>query len=261
MLRESCDRSANSTLFLILCCLILACTLKSAEAANVGGLHVLPNLVHIGTTFDGANVKVTGKIPNETHAVIEVIGPTHDIRLMRKGRRGGLWMNVGEMEVEGAPDLFLVASDDDQLLSGSNEDWGYGYLQSLISFTGQGLDNSSELFQQFIDLKQSEKLYSKAAQKVLVSPGGEDGSAVECSFRLPGSVRPGAYTVCMSVVGNGRLLNKECTPLQVDMVGFPALMNSMAFHHEAVYGIVAVLIAIFVGFAMGFLFKGKGGAH
>jgi hypothetical protein len=34
---------------------------------------------------------------------------------------------------------------------------------------------------------------------------------------------------------------------------------SLAYQHGAIYGILAVIIAIFTGFIMGYLFKGGGG--
>jgi uncharacterized membrane protein YraQ (UPF0718 family) len=42
-------------------------------------------------------------------------------------------------------------------------------------------------------------------------------------------------------------------------VGFPAFFMTMAYQHGALYGILAVFIAIVVGFIMGYLFKGGGG--
>ena len=47
--------------------------------------------------------------------------------------------------------------------------------------------------------------------------------------------------------------------LQVAMVGFPAMLYTLAYEHGATYGILAVVIAIITGFAIGFLFKGGGG--
>jgi uncharacterized membrane protein YraQ (UPF0718 family) len=37
------------------------------------------------------------------------------------------------------------------------------------------------------------------------------------------------------------------------------MFSSLAYQHGLTYGILAVIIAIVTGFAMGFLFKGGGG--
>ena len=41
------------------------------------------------------------------------------------------------------------------------------------------------------------------------------------------------------------------------MVGFPAMLMKLAHQQAALYGILAVVIAIVTGFIMGILFKGK----
>jgi len=42
-------------------------------------------------------------------------------------------------------------------------------------------------------------------------------------------------------------------------VGFPAWLAALAYEHGLAYGVLAVVIAIVTGFAMGFIFKGGGG--
>ena len=79
-------------------------------------LQVTPDLVEIGTWFRGHAVTAAAMIPQGAEAVIEVVGQTADEPLMRKGRRGGLWMNVGEIEVQHAPSLYLVMSTNPKLL-------------------------------------------------------------------------------------------------------------------------------------------------
>jgi hypothetical protein len=38
-------------------------------------------------------------------------------------------------------------------------------------------------------------------------------------------------------------------------------MASLAHEHALLYGVLSVVIAVLTGFIMGFVFKGKGGAH
>ena len=73
-------------------------------------IQVRPDVVEIGAFFHGQEVKIIAKIPQGAQAVLEITGQTAVEHLMRKGRRGGLWMNVGEVEVQGAPSVYLAAS-------------------------------------------------------------------------------------------------------------------------------------------------------
>jgi len=65
--------------------------------------------------------------------------------------------------------------------------------------------------------------------------------------------------VVLSVITDGKVVSSASTDLTVAMVGFPALLANLAYQHGATYGVIAVMIAIVTGFAMGFLFKGGGG--
>ena len=86
-----------------------------------------------------------------------------------------------------------------------------------------------------------------------------DSQTVTGTFPLPTTIKPGAYRVCLTVVQEGQVTARNCSDLKVIMVGFPAMLASLAYEHGATYGILAVIIAIVTGFAMGYLFKGGGG--
>jgi hypothetical protein len=240
--------------------LLLAGVLPARAAAPV--LTLSPATVSIGAFFNGQTVTVSGAIPAGAQAVLEVMGESADEPLMRKGRRGGLWMNVGEITVRAAPSLYLVMSTSPQLLTaaGPSATWGYQALKQRITFTGKIKPAEREEFMgQFLQLKESEHIYASwpGALTLKAAPGGE--SALTASFPLSTNTKPGTYKVCLSVIQDGKVVSHPCTDLTVAMVGFPAFLASLAYQHGAAYGVLAVVIAIVTGFAMGFLFKGGGG--
>ena len=234
---------------------------QTARAAEPP-LKVSPDNVQIGTFFDGQTVKVEGVIPAGTQAVLEVVGTKADEHLMRKGRRGFLWMNVGEIAVHDAPSLYMVMSTSKELLTtaGGEATWGYQSLEKRITFSGRIEPSERPLFmKQFLELKESEHIYATqpGALKLKSAAGGQ--SAISGSFFLPTNTKPGTYKVVLSAISGGKVVSQAGTELKVGMVGFPAMLANLAYQHGATYGVVAVIIAIVVGFAMGFLFKGGGG--
>jgi uncharacterized protein (TIGR02186 family) len=225
-------------------------------------LQVTPDLVEIGTWFRGHSVRAAAMIPKGAEAVIEVVGQAVDEHLMRKGRRGGLWMNVGEIDVHHAPSLYLVMSTNPKLLEAAAPEapWGFAALKRRVSMSGMITDQEKDkFFQEFIKLKESEDVYTSSKDPVKKSRAASDLVPVKAEFRLPTNVKPGTYEVCISVVQDGQVIAKNCSKLQVKMVGFPAMLSTLAYEHGLTYGILAVVIAIITGFAMGFLFKGGGG--
>ncbi len=239
--------------------------LLSLPALSLGAsqeLQVTPDLVEIGAWFRGHQVTASAMIPKGAEAVFEVVGQTADEHLMRKGRRAGLWMNVGEIDVQHAPSLYLVMSTNPKLLEtpAPEAPWGFAALKRRVSMSGMITDQEKDkFFEQFIKMKESEDLYATSKDPAKKSRAVGDLAPVKVMFRLPTNVKPGTYEVCLSVVQDGQVIAKNCKQFQVKLVGFPAMLSTLAYEHGLTYGILAVVIAIVTGFAMGYLFKGGGG--
>ena len=230
--------------------------------ADSDGLRVKPDSVTVGALFRGAQVAVEGKIPAEAEAVIEVMGKSTEERVLRKGRRWGLWMNIGEVQIQGAPSLYLVTSTNVDLLTQAQGDplWGYQALRRRVRISGQIHEGEEgDVFQQFVKLKERDGLYGTLQNSIKVSPASGGRSAVSETFWLPTKVHPEDYRVCLSVIRQGQAVGQECAELRVNQGEFLAFLSTLAYRHGAIYGILAVLIAIAAGFVTGFLFKGKTG--
>jgi hypothetical protein len=224
-------------------------------------LTLSPAAVKIGAFFNGEKVSVLGAIPAGTEAVLEVVGSSAEETLMRKGRRGGLWMNVGKVVVRDAPSLYLVLSTAKPLLTTPppEANWGYAALEKRLSFSGIEASERQKFLKQFLQLKEEEHFYASLPGALKVEPASGGKIPVKGSFLVPTITKPGTYKVTLSVIQAGKVVSSTSTDLKVEMVGFPAVLASMAYSHGATYGVLAVVIAIVTGFAMGFIFKGGGG--
>ena len=241
---------------------LLMLLVPSMVWGDAADLKIFPDQVEIGAWFRGHQVAASAMIPKGAEAVIEIVGQSTDEQLMRKGRRAGLWMNVGEIEVRQAPSLYMAMSTDPKLLQTAAPEapWGYASLKRRVTMSGMIDDQEKDkFFQQFLQLKESEGLYASFKEPVKKSRAAGDLTPIKGEFRLPTNVKPGVYEVCLSVIKDGQVIAKNCRELQVKMVGFPAMFTTLAYEHGLTYGILAVVIAIVTGFAMGFLFKGGGG--
>jgi hypothetical protein len=241
--------------------LALGIGFPSVATCAVEKLKVSPSSLAISEFFDGSGITVSAAIPKGEDAIIEFRGPALKDKLMRKGRRGGLWMNVGEVDVEDAPSLYLFLSTDKKVLSSSNSEWGYPALQKQVKFSSSKPgEESSELFQQFLKLKEHGGLYGVYPGSIRVLAASGDRSAIEGRLQLPGKISPGNYQICLYVLNKGSLADKKCVDFPVTMEGLPSILASLAHSHATLYGLLAVFIAIVTGFVTGFVFKGKG-AH
>jgi hypothetical protein len=239
---------------------LLALSGVSAVAAD---LRLIPNSIRIGPFFSGASVRVSGKIPAGSRAIVEIIGKRIEEQLLRKGRHWDIWMSVGEIDIEDAPYLYFALSTDPKEFSESSEEaeFGYAALKKRIYFKGDvhGIARK-EILRRFIKLKEVENLYTEQPGALKISGPPEGIAEVEGSFRIPSRVPPGDYLVRLSVVDHGRLLHSETAHLDIRMKGLPAFLSSLSRRHGALYGLFAVAIAAVFGFFVGVVFR-RGRAH
>jgi len=176
---------SSLTVMVVMLSALLAGSIMTQAAEPA--LRVSPDSVQIGTFFDGQTVTVEGSIPAGAQAVLEVVGNSANEHLMRKGRRGFLWMNVGEITVHDAPSLYLVMSTAKELLTSAAGEatWGYQALEKRMAFSGKIETAERPLFmKQFLELKESEHIYATYPGALKVKAAGGQ-SAVAGRFFLP----------------------------------------------------------------------------
>ncbi len=232
---------------------------QAAEPGDLVDLLVVPNALHITESFKGALVTVSAEIPRGAGAVVELRGADQEKHLLRKGRRGGLWMSVGEVKVLGVPSIYLVMSTPNLSVGKENEEYlGYGAIENRAQFQGNLPEGGKEvLLKQYLKLKESEGLYGLFPGALKVEETRDDQSTVTGQLRMPSNIAVGDYQIMISVFRNGKLLRQKSTQLKVDVKGVTAFLLSLAYRHAALYGLLAVVVAIIAGFGMGFVFKGK----
>ena len=77
----------------------------------------------------------------------------------------------------------------------------------------------------------------------------------------PYQAPPGIYTVDVLAVRDGNVVDHASTHLEVKSTGMVKALSKMAFDQAGLYGIMAVVIALLAGLAVGAIFKKGGGSH
>ncbi len=223
-------------------------------------LSVTPPKLRIDAFFGGAEVLVSAEIPQGCEAVVEMTGRKLEEDLMRKGRRWDLWMNVGEIDIDGAPCLYLLMSSAPRLLKTGNPTWGYKALSRGISFKGRfKAGEKPELFREFVHLKEGQRLYGIFPGAVKISPLNATRSLVRATFHLPDRIPEGTHRICLTVIRDGQAVERKCIPFTVMTVGLPAFLSFLASQRVIFYGILSVAVAVAGGFLSGALFKTRRG--
>lgn len=248
-------RVANIFLAIIVC--IFVAILNGVDCrADV--IKVEPEKIDIGAFYHGTTLKVSGYVPSDVEIVVRFKGISHDVHLKRKGKIFGLlWMNIDPVTFKETPNAFLVyASSADTL-----KILGLESLANEVQVETKAKIDKKQLFREFLKLKKSEELYGEFPGRVKVDKIDDTKKAFSVSLDIPARLTPGEYKVQVFTVKNGQVMSHNEKVVPVKLVGFPAFLSSLAFNHGGWYGVIATLIAIMAGLAMGVIFGGKGGAH
>jgi len=232
-----------------------------ASFAQASALKINPQHLDITTFFSGYRISLSGSIPSNRDVVIEIKGPEEKSVFNMKGRVGPFWMNRGKLELEKAPFLYI-------LLLPEGKKW-YATLSSL----GVGIEQLEQqliirpenvslhvVFPRFVKLKRSEHLYGELEGAIRYSRSTEGMKHFEAKVFLPSSTLPGEYRILNRVLHNGKVEETNLHSFTVKEVGFIKRVHELAYDRGLLYGILCVLIALFVGAVIGLVFKG-GEAH
>jgi len=211
--------------------------------------------------FDGATVRVRGVVPEGYGVTISCVGREDPVVLNRKGKVLGLiWMNVGEVEMEGLPVLYHLHASGalDRMATGfSLEALGVGYdalkSRARIGEADRG-GGEAPLFDEFVSLKESDGLYSVSESAVRSEVAGPGRVRVSTEFHLPAKTPPGEYRIVAHGYAGDDARVLGTASFSVSQVGMAASIRTLAAEHGLLYGIVAVVVAIAVGLLTGVLF-------
>jgi uncharacterized protein (TIGR02186 family) len=225
-------------------------------------MSVDPAAIKIGTFYHGATVRVTAQTPPCEGVVVTIESGSKTFILNRKARVGFLWMNVAKVTIEGAPEVYVIASSADVESICSAEDreklrLGVASLKSTTSVSSDGPITGEE-FDEFIKLKRHTGEYNDDIH-VDMGPVGDETHSVTAELPLPSVTPSGAYKVSLYCFEGGKLVETATDELKIEKVGLPRLEAELAHEHAAAYGIAAILVAMVTGITMGAIFTSKGG--
>lgn len=245
----------RSVLVLALLSLVLP---VAARAAGDLEFSLNPASIQIDALYNGATLAVTGLAPAGSEVIVRFLGAPGEQHMKQKGRALGLlWMNLGSLTYKGVPSVYLVTGTKPlDELGPAAEPFGLKGVESEFSVEPAASD-TPEARGEFVKLKASEGLYRQNPAGVILDPAT---GAFRTDLRIPSRLSPGSYMVEVAALKDGQVVASSRKNIQVNLVSAPALLADMAFGHSALYGVLATIIALLAGLAIGLVFQSKG-AH
>ncbi|WP_420853317.1 TIGR02186 family protein [Sphingobium estronivorans] len=219
--------------------------------------------VEIQYSFTGADLLLFGAIvypdgrrPKKPADIMVVLkGPDQSITMREKQKVAGIWVNADSARFRSAPSFYAIASSRpigkvvDERTAAIYE-MGVDKLQLSPS----SLNDSAELdrFQKgLIDLRQRSGLYVEQQGTVEIT----DGVLYRARLPLSARVIVGDYTAETFLVQDGRVVAAAVRDITIRKSGFERFMAVAAEQWPFFYGLVAMMLAVGMGWAAGAIAK------
>jgi uncharacterized protein (TIGR02186 family) len=213
------------------------------------------HLIAITAGFAGTELLLFGATEGEGDVVVLVRGPEGETAVRRKSRVAGIWMNTDEIRFAGVPAFYRVAASRPlgEFLTPAlrqRHQIGAEFLR-LAPLREANIETVQAFRAGLVRNKERLQLFEPEPGRVtFLGP-----RLVRTRIQFPANVPTGAYTVEVLLIRNGQVAAAQSTPMFVSKVGVGAEIYDFAHAYAALYGLIAVFIAVFAGWAAGAIFK------
>jgi uncharacterized protein (TIGR02186 family) len=213
------------------------------------------HLVAITTGFTGADILLFGAVEGPGDVVVTVRGPDRDEIVRRKVRIAGLWMNGAEVRFSGVPVFYAYFASKPPAEILTEE------IAEIHQIGTENLNLRSDTPrpEAEIDAFRAALLRAKERQGLYQpNPGGLvflGQRLFRANLVFPGNVPTGSYRVDVLLIREGQVVSAQTTPLYISQAGVSADVYEFAHRQAALYGALAIVLAVGSGWLAGVVFR------
>jgi uncharacterized protein (TIGR02186 family) len=241
--------------------LILLAALACVPAWPVAASFVYDlssRLIALTTAFAGTQVLLYGAATQSAGAIaVTVRGPAEDVTVRRKSRVGPIWINTSAIRFRDVPSFYAVATSvplDELAGPATLARYELGpeklHLDPVVpdAFVEEEV---ADFRAALLRNQQRRGLYSTEA--------GTVSFLGDMLFRtrivFPANVPPGDYQVQVLQFADGEVVAAQSSKLEVGKIGIEAELYEFAIGQPALYGAVALLLALGSGWLANAMFR------
>jgi len=245
----------------------LALALLAPLAVGAAKPKLVPDVsqrhIEIRYSFTGAELLLFGAIiypggraPRDGADIAVVVkGPVEPLVVREKRKVAGIWMNVESARFRSAPAFYAVASSRPlpqlvQERTAAIYELGLQNLQ-LSPGTGAAPDVQRRFEAGLIDLRQRHQLYFEHSNGVEIS----EGVLYRARLNIPARVPVGNYSAETFLIQDGRIVAGAVREIRIEKSGFERFVARAAERWSFTYGLAAVLVSLFLGWAASAIFR------
>ena len=220
--------------------------------------------IKIQSGFTGAELLLFGAIiyprgvapEGQIDVAVVLRGPTKAITLREKQKIAGIWINADSTDFRSVPAYYAIASSRplNEIVKGKTAAiYELGLDQLQLSPTGE-IDTSEQrrFVSGLVDLNRRDGLYRQDAGSVQIT----DQVLYRARLSIPSSVPVGTYTAETLLIRNGRvIIADDNVKVEISKIGFEQFITLLAQNYSLLYGTLAVLISLLLGWFAGYVFR------
>jgi len=243
--------------------LLVALAAHPAAAEEVvAGLS--QNRVAITANFDGSEILISGAVKRDApppsgegplQVIIAVAGPSEPVKVRRKERRAGIWVNADEVDVDAAPAFYAVATSApwNEVIKDTEDLRHRISIERAIRSVGapSTIQDSESFTEALIRIRTREDLYQTLENKVKV----DEETLFDTAIALPANLTEGTYSVRIFLTRGGKVVDEFNSSLDVQKVGLERWIFTLANEQPIIYGFLSLFIAIAAGWGASAIFR------
>ena len=211
--------------------------------------------IEIDSSFAGTSILLFGATDVAGDVVVSVRGPEEPVVVRRKQRSVGIWVNRESIAFRNVPGYYFVSASEplediapaellDRKQLGSER-----VLLEAIWFDTSG--DADEFRAALHRDRERDSLYKSEPGIVEFI----DERLFRTTIELPAHVPTGDYLVEAMLLVDGGLLSTRTSGFSIEKAGFSADISTFARADEALYGVIAIALALVAGWLGSFAFR------
>jgi uncharacterized protein (TIGR02186 family) len=213
------------------------------------------NVIAITTQFSGSQVLLFGAVEEAGDVVVVVRGPGRRAIVRRKDRVLGVWINHKGFTFEDVPTFYAVASSRPLTeLAPASVRARYRIGVDQLRFPTDEQTTPAEIKEfrrALIQRKQANDLYARSVGEVRFL----GKRLFRTDLHFPANVSTGSYTAEIYLMRGGEVVSVQSTPIVVRRVGLEAEVFGFAHRQPALYGLIAIAMAVAAGWFAAVIFR------
>ena len=243
---------SNKYLSIIFAVLFLSPSIKAEEVY----FDLSEDNIEIKTDFDGKEIIIFGLLQDNHETLLTIKGPLSKMKIQKKERLFGVWINNKQITYSNIPTLFFLSSSSkiDEILPDSiqtNDDLNFDKILKNKTFDQNFIfENDQKIWNKnFVRIKKKQLFYKEFEMKIFKD------KLFQTSVFFPPNTIPGIYYVDIYYIKHKTIMNKDQKKIIIKKTGIGSDIYEFARKRAATYGVFVIIFSIMSGLIAATLFR------